>query len=106
MAEEATRPDGERKYGRSDQNPMIFADFAHVALGPDFAIHSVFQTVPVLSADQANTMLVGRFAYSGEHFKALTALFVRQYVRFESNRKNEQKAVEWLHQILNETLLN
>jgi hypothetical protein len=80
-----------------------FVDFSTMVLGPDVVIHNMFQTeIPVgdLTGSEIESVLIARFIYARDFFKALTALLLRQYIAFEANRDKKDEAIAWLKQLL------
>jgi hypothetical protein len=80
----------------------VFVDHSMVALGSDAAIHSLYQTRlptgPLVAAnDTVETLLVGRFVYSQQHFRELTQLFVTQLIQLEKIQ-NKADFLSWLQQ--------
>jgi hypothetical protein len=82
----------------------VLVDFSSLTITPDFILHSLFQTEfpvsEVRQGDELDALLVGRYAYSPEHFKSLTGLFIRQYLQLETVRKRQAEAIQWLEQQL------
>jgi hypothetical protein len=81
--------------GESEQWP-VFSDSAELhALGGHF-IHSIYQTSaprPGQSSGSVPARLVGRYAYSPEHFRELVELFVRHVVMAS---KDKEEVRQWL----------
>ncbi len=115
MAKRRVRPSAKRpKTGQPEKRLVVrderllspvLADSATLSIGKDVAIHSLYQTeIPVggLPTGALESVLVGRYAYPNEHFKAAVALFIRQYVALETFRERKEEATAWLHQLLDE----
>ena len=79
----------------------VLSDFAILTTGKDIVLHTLYQTeMPVGGlppSGSVESILVGRYVYPAEQFKATVALFVRQYVAMEAARERKDEAIAWLH---------
>lgn len=81
----------------------VSVDFSTLVVLPDGVVHSLYQTRLPVDGDvagktQIDSALVGRFQYGPEHFKALVALFIRQFRVFESSQGRVAEAQEFLQE--------
>lgn len=85
----------------------VLADYATITLSQELVIHNLFQTViPVGDIDvdkgEIDAALVARFFYTPDFFRAMTALFLRQYVAFEGLRERKEETISWIRQLLSQ----
>ncbi len=95
-----------RRHSVKDERLLspIFVDHSTLAVGTDVIVHSMFQTeIPVgelPASGPIDSVLVGRFVYPADYFRALTVMFARQYISFEAGRRKGEEAFSWLQQEL------
>lgn len=95
-----------RKYAVKDERLLspVFVDHSTLAVGAGVIVHSLFQTeIPVgdlRDSDSTDSVLVGRFVYPADYFRALTVMLARQYITFEAGRGKGEEALGWLQQEL------
>ena len=93
-----------RNYGVKDERLLspVFVDHSTLAVGTDVIVHSLYQTeIPIgelRESEEPVSVLVGRFVYPADYFKALTVMLARQYVAFEAHRGKGEEALSWLQQ--------
>ena len=83
----------------------VLCDFSTLVVAQDMATHSLYQTQFPLGdmppSGELDQVLVGRYAYTPEQFKALVPLFMRTYVATQAGDKKEE-AITWLRRLLDQ----
>ncbi|MBI2185774.1 MAG: hypothetical protein HYU37_01480 [Acidobacteria bacterium] len=107
-----TRPQGavglKRRPIAKDEKLLspLFVDFSTIVFSGETIIQDFFQTaIPVggsvpREGSEVDVVLVARFVYSPDFFRALMSLLVRQYAAFEDIRGRKDEGITWLRQLL------
>jgi hypothetical protein len=82
----------------------IFVDHSTLAVGTDVVVHSMFQSeIPPEGPGEGNesrSVLVGRFVYPADYFRALTVMFARQFIALQAAKGKGEEELNWLQQEL------
>ena len=60
----------------------------------------------ITESGDVNSVLVARFVYPMDYFRALTVMLARQYIVSEAGRGQGQEAFQWLKQELTKQAVN
>jgi hypothetical protein len=82
----------------------VLVDHSTLAVGKDVIVHSMFQTqIPATGVNESHpvdSVLVARFVYPMDYFRALTVMLARQYIVCEVAKGQGPEAFRWLKQEL------